>query len=91
MELQRKLDLDFIKFSPYGLYSVVDWGVHLNVRGGMQTPVQADYPIKKPEDWKKLRGFRGTEGEYLVVLEAQRIALGEMRQRVPLVRRCSAH
>ena len=85
LALQRKLDLDFIKFCPYGLYSVVDWGVILNVRGGTQTPVQADYPIKRPEDWKRLRTFRGTEGEYLVVLEAQRIALSEMRDRVPLV------
>ena len=85
LALQRKLDLDFIKFSPYGLYSVVDWGVTLNTRGGEQTPIQADYPIKKPEDWKKLRTFRGTEGEYLVVLEAQRIALSEMAEHVPLV------
>ncbi len=83
--LQQKLDLDFIKFSPYGLYSVVDWGVTLNIRGGVNTPVQADYPIKRPEDWRKLRSFRGTEGEYLVVLEAQRIALCEMRQHVPLI------
>ena len=83
--LQQKLDLDFIKFSPYGLYSVVDWGVTLKTRGGRQTPVQADYPIKSPKDWRKLRTFRGTEGEYLVVLEAQRIALDEMRGRVPLV------
>jgi len=85
LALQQKLDLDFIKFSPYGLYSVVDWGVTLNVRGGMQTPVQADYPITKPDDWRKLRRFRGTEGEYLIVLEAQRIALMEMQGRVPLV------
>ena len=83
--LQQKLDLDFIKFSPYGLYSVVDWGVTVNTRGGRQTPVQADYPVKQPNDWKKLRSFRGTEGEYLVVLEAQRIALGEMKEPVPLV------
>ncbi len=83
--LQRKLDLDFIKFSPYGLYSVVDWGVTLDVKGGQHPPVQADYPIKKPGDWSKLRRLRGTEGEYLVVLEAQRIALSEMSQHVPLV------
>ncbi len=85
LALQEKLDLDFIKFSPYGLYSVVDWGVTLNVRGGMQPPVQASYPINKPDDWRKLRRFRGSEGEYLVLLESQRIALSEMRERVPLV------
>jgi uroporphyrinogen decarboxylase len=85
LELQRKFDLDFIKFSPYGLYSAVDWGVTLEVRGGKLPPVQAEYPIKKPEDWRRLRRLRGTEGEYLIVLEAQRIALSEMHQRVPLV------
>jgi uroporphyrinogen decarboxylase len=85
LDLQRKLDLDFIKFSPYGLYSVVDWGVTLEVRGGAQTPVQADYPVKRAEDWSKLRMYRGTEGEYLVVLEAQRIALSEMKENVPFV------
>ncbi len=83
--LQQKLDLDFIKFSPYGLYSVVDWGVTVNTRGGRQTPIQADFPIERPEDWEKLRRFRGVEGEYLLVLEAQRIALSEMKDRVPLV------
>jgi len=85
LELQQTLDLDFIKFSPYGLYSVVDWDVTLDVRGGKLPPVQADYPIKKPDDWRRLRRLRGTEGEYLIVLEAQRIALSEMRQHVPLI------
>jgi uroporphyrinogen decarboxylase len=85
LALQRRLDLDFIKFSPYGLYSVVDWGVRLDVRGGDQTPIPAEYPIHRPEDWRKLRPFRGDEGEYLVVLEAQRIALQELTEDVPLV------
>jgi uroporphyrinogen decarboxylase len=85
LALQRMLDLDFIKFSPYGLYSVVDWGVTLDVRGGDQTPIPAEYPIQRPEDWHKLRRFRGDEGEYLVVLEAQRIALEELDEDVPLV------
>jgi uroporphyrinogen decarboxylase len=85
LQLQKRLDLDFIKFSPYGLYSVVDWGVTLDVRGGDQTPVQGTYPVKRPEDWKTLRVFRGDEGEYLIVLEAQRIALEGLAEDVPLV------
>ena len=85
LELQQRLDLDFIKFTPYGLYSVVDWGVVLDVRGGKQPPVPAEYPIHKPEDWRRLKPLRSTEGEYLVVLEAQRIALSEMGERIPLI------
>jgi uroporphyrinogen decarboxylase len=85
LETQQKLDLDFIKLTPYGLYSVVDWGVTLDIQGGNKPPVEAEYPIKKPGDWLRLRRFKGTEGEYMVVLEAQRIALSEMRERVPLV------
>ena len=85
LELQNRLDLDFIKFSPYGLYSVVDWGVRLDMKGGAYTPVQADYPIQKPDDWLKLKSFRGDEGEYLIVLEAQRILLSEMKDDIPLV------
>ena len=63
LELQRKLDLDFIKFTPYGLYSAVDWGVTLDIKGGNVPPVQADFPIKKPEDWRRLARLGGTEGE----------------------------
>ncbi len=85
LELHRKLNLDFIKFTPYGLYSVVDWGVTLDIKGGNVPPVQADYPIKTPDDWRRLAKLRGMEGEYLVVLESQRIVLADMRERIPLV------
>ncbi len=85
LELQQKLDTDFIKFSPYGLYSVVDWGVVLDVRGGRETPVEGEYPIHGPEDWRSLRRIRPDEGEYLIVLEAQRIALSDRSVDVPLV------
>lgn len=86
LELQRRLDLDFIKFSPYGLYSVVDWGVTLDMKGGIKTPpVQAGFPIQKPGDWRKLKPFNPDEGEYLIVLEAQRIALSGLEEEVPLI------
>ena len=82
--LQRRLDLDFIKFSPYGLYSVVDWGVTLEIfAGDMDPPVQASYPIQSPDDWTKLEPRSGEDGEYLVLLEAQRIALDMLDGQVP--------
>jgi uroporphyrinogen decarboxylase len=82
--LQRRLDLDFIKFSPYGLYSVVDWGVTLEIfAGNFDPPVQAGYPIQSPDDWLKLAPLSGEDGEYLVLLEAQRIALDMLDGNVP--------
>ena len=77
--------MDFIKFSPYGLYSVVDWGVQLNVRGGPDTPILAESPIQKPDDWLKIMPVRSDAGEYLIVLEAQRIALEMLNGDVPFV------
>jgi uroporphyrinogen decarboxylase len=85
LALQRRLDTDFIKLSPYGLYSVVDWGVSLDVRGGKLTPVQADYPIMQPGDWRKLRPIPPDEGEYMIVLEAQRLTLAARTDDAPLV------
>ncbi len=82
--LQRRLDLDFIKFSPYGLYSVVDWGVTLRIfEGHLDPPVQASYPIQSPRDWLELEPLSGETGEYLVLLEAQRIALDMLDGEVP--------
>ena len=84
VQLQRRLDMDFIKFSPYGMYSVVDWGVELNVRGG-DNPILAESPIEKPDDWLKIKPVRSDAGEYLIVLEAQRIALEMLNGEVPFV------
>ena len=82
--LQRRLDLDFIKFSPYGLYSVVDWGVTLEMfAGNLNPPVQTGFPIQSPDDWLALEPHSGEDGEYLVLLEAQRIALDMLDGKVP--------
>lgn len=82
--LQHRLDLDFIKFSPYGLYSVVDWGVTLEIfAGNLNPPVQTGYPIQSPDDWLTLEPHSGEDGEYLVLLEAQRIALDMLDGKVP--------
>lgn len=83
---QRDLDLDFIKCMPYGLYSVVDWGVRLKVfEGYLDPPVQTYFPIHTHEDWAKLRPVSGDSGEYAVVLEGQRIMMSELKSRVPVV------
>jgi uroporphyrinogen decarboxylase len=84
--LQKELDLDFIKHMPYGLYSVVDWGVELRVfEGFLDPPINANYAVKKPEDWLKLKAVRGDSGEYAVVLESQRLLLSELKDAIPVV------
>jgi uroporphyrinogen decarboxylase len=86
VEAQRRLDLDFIKFMPYGLFSVVDWGVPLKLfEGLLDPPIQAAYPVRKAEDWAALKPIRGDEGEYAVVLEAQRLCLKELHGQVPFL------
>jgi uroporphyrinogen decarboxylase len=86
IELQKELDLDFIKFMPYGLYSVVDWGLPLKMfEGLLDPPVPAKHVVSRPGDWKRLKRVKGDEGEYAVVLEAQRLALAELDGSVPLV------
>ena len=84
--LQRDLDLDFIKLMPYGLFSVVDWGVKLKVfEGFLDAPVQAYLPIREPKDWTKLKPIAGDTGEYAVVLESQRVVLSEIESSIPVV------
>ena len=74
LELQRRYDLDFIKFMPFGLYTTVDYGIDLDVFPGFNTPPVAHKPlVEKVEDWDGIRFMSGTEGEYAIVLEAQRI------------------
>ena len=83
---QKKYDLDFIKFMPYGLYSTVDFGLDLEVFSGFDKPPVAKGPfIRTSDDWDKLRPVSGIEGEYAIVLEAQRLALSMMDESIPFI------
>lgn len=82
---QRELDLDFVKYMPYGLFSCVDYGLPLKVFSGFYDAPVADSPlVVKPEDWNVVKPVSGTEGEYAVVLESQRLFLKEAKN-VPLI------
>ena len=82
---QRELDLDFVKFMPYGLFSCVDYGLPLKVFPGFYDPPVAEMAlVAKPEDWNVVTPVSGTEGEYAVVLEAQRLFLKQAKD-VPLI------
>jgi len=83
---QKRYDLDFIKFMPYGLFTTADFGIDLDVVPGFDCPPVLHTPlIKKVEDWDKIRFVSGTEGEYAIVLEAQRILFSMMDERVPFL------
>lgn len=82
---QRELGLDFVKFMPYGLFSCVDYGLPLKVFPGFYDAPVAETPlVTKPEDWSVVKPVSGTEGEYAVVLEAQRLFLKQAKD-VPLI------
>lgn len=75
---QRELDLDFVKYMPYGLFSCVDYGLSLKVFPGFYDAPVADAPlITKPGEWDLVRPVSGLEGEYAVILESQRLFLKE--------------
>lgn len=86
LEYQQKYDLDFIKFMPYGLFSTVDFGLDIRVLPGFDGPPTAEKPlVQKISDWDKLKPVSGTDGEYSIVLEAQRLLLSMMDSPVPFI------
>jgi len=83
---QRRYDLDFIKFMPYGMYSTIDYGVDLDVYPGFLDAPTAYKPlIKEVTDWDKISYVKGTTGEFAIVLEAQRILFDMMDKRIPFL------
>ncbi len=83
---QKRFDLDFMKFMPFGMYSTIDYGIDLDVFPGfVDAPVAHKPFIEKVEDWDKLRFVLGTEGEYAIILEAQRILFSMMDEILPFV------
>lgn len=86
LEYQRKYDLDFIKFTPYGMLATIDWGVKLKFSPGFDlATVAAEPAIRSADDWTKLRPFSGVDGEYLHALEGLRLTMLEIPKDVPIV------
>jgi uroporphyrinogen decarboxylase len=86
LQYQREFDLDFIKFTPYGMLATIDWGVKLKFFPGFDTAAVAAEPaVREPEDWTKLQPLSGTDGEYLYALEGLRLAMLDIPKDVPLI------
>ncbi|WP_286974558.1 uroporphyrinogen decarboxylase family protein [Acetomicrobium sp. UBA5826] len=87
LEYQRKYDLDFIKFTPYGMLATIDWGVKLKFFPGFdEASVAAEPAVKDPDDWLHLKPYSGTDGEYLIALEGLRLTMREIPKDVPIVK-----
>lgn len=83
---QKKYDLDFIKYMPFGMCTTIDMGADLDVYNGFfDAPTLHEPVIKTVADWDKIRPVDGTRGEYAVVLESQRILMEMMDEHVPFL------
>lgn len=84
--IQKKYDLDFIKFTPFGMYTTIDIGADVDVFQGFDEPPVLHEPfIKDVKDWDKIKPVDGTRGEFAIVLEAQKIAFEEMDEHIPFL------
>lgn len=53
---QQTYDFDLVKITPASSFCLVDWGVRDEWKGNPEgTRDIIDYPIKEPEDWRKLK------------------------------------
>ena len=87
IQIQKDLDLDFVKFMPYGRFTTVEWGALFeSAPGFFDAPAMVEPIIKEEDDWiRKIVPRKGTEGEYAVVLEAQRLVFEELPKDVPFI------
>jgi uroporphyrinogen decarboxylase len=86
LAFQRQCDWDFMKVNPRADYHVEDWGVRLRYSDSpYQGPTVLEHPVKRPEDWLKLKPLdirRGVLGQHL---EALGLIARELKGEVPFL------
>lgn len=86
LDHQATYGYDFLKFTPYGQYSVADWGADVALQAGFsELPTVAEPVIRSAESWRELERVSGVEGEYAIVLEAQRFAISRKAEGLPFL------
>jgi uroporphyrinogen decarboxylase len=61
----KKYDIDFIKLTPFGLYSVQDWGCKVKFKCTRNDVAEVeDHGIKDINDWNRLEVFPGHYGTW---------------------------
>src|SRR2546427_316546 len=73
LEFQRTYDWDFMKVNPRASYHVEDWGVRTKRpgTGPLDKPKVVETPIKRPEDWDRIRPLDPTKGVLGELLDAE--------------------
>jgi uroporphyrinogen decarboxylase len=73
LEFQRTYDWDFMKVNPRASYHVEDWGVRTRRpgKGPLDKPKVVEAPIRRPEDWDRIRPLDPTKGALGEMLDAE--------------------
>lgn len=71
----NRVDIDFIKLMPFGLYTGEDYGLKIKKYNEVNKPPQvAEYLIKNENDWEKIKVLNASKGTYgKQVLLAQKV------------------
>jgi len=86
LSFQRTYDFDFVKVTPASSFCVKDWGAQDEWRGATEgTRDYFNFPVKTPEDWRKLvpldpgKGFLGEQ------LKCLRLIMDELGSQTPVI------
>ncbi len=86
LAFQEEYDFDFVKMMFPGLYFVRDWGVTVKPSGKRHNAyTAASHPIRRPEDWTKLKVNDPHKGVLAEQLEALERVGSKVKGRVPFV------
>jgi uroporphyrinogen decarboxylase len=70
VNFQQTYDFDLVKITPASSFCLLDWGVRDEWRGNPEgTREIFDFPIKKPEDWLKLKPLQSKNNHLSAQLE----------------------
>lgn len=84
LAFQNRFDWDFVKVNPRASYHAEGWGTLVKYQGD-QEPVVTQTPIRKPEDWLKLRPLPLNDGVLREHLEALEIIARGLNGKVPFL------
>ena len=73
LDFQRTYDWDLMKVNPRASYHVEDWGVRTkrDGTGPLDKPKVVETPIRRPEDWDRIRPLDPTKGVLGELLDAE--------------------